>query len=132
MDQVLSDRLQEAEWESLMSGLSNGLILVRSNGEIAWMDDKTRRRVNGGLQNLDLPIRKSDGCSVDCFVTAVPVTINGERTIVCVIQEMNDRKEFGHDLLPLSKPSWPIRLVRSSISLKHCAKPPRCGRRHRI
>jgi len=99
MDQVLSDRLRETEWQSIIAALSNGLIFVRSDGEIAWMDEKTRRRVNGGLQNLDLPIRKSDGYAIDSFVTATTVTINGERMTVCVIQEMNDQKEFGSDLL---------------------------------
>jgi DNA-binding CsgD family transcriptional regulator len=99
MDQVLSDRLRETEWQSITAALNNGLILVRSNGEIAWMDEKTRRRVNGGLQHLDLPLRKSDGHEIDCFVTAAAVTINGERSVVCVIQEMNDQKELGYDLL---------------------------------
>lgn len=99
MDQVLSDRLRETEWQSIVAALGNGLILVRSNGEIAWMDERTRRRVNGGLQSLDLPICKSDGPEVDCFITAAAVTINGERTIVCVIQEINDQHEPGHELM---------------------------------
>lgn len=99
MDQVLSDHFSETEWQSIVAALSNGLIFVRSNGEVAWIDEKTRRRVNGGLQNLDLPIRNSVGSEIDCFITAATVTINGEQTILCIIQEVNEQREFGHDLL---------------------------------
>jgi DNA-binding CsgD family transcriptional regulator len=99
MDQVLSDRLRETEWQPIIAALSNGLIFVRSTGEIAWIDEKTRRRVNGGLQNLDLPIRKSDGCAIDSFVTVATVAINGEPMTVCVIQEISDQKEFGYAVL---------------------------------
>ncbi|HVV42977.1 MAG TPA: response regulator transcription factor [Nitrobacter sp.] len=99
MDQVVSGRLSETEWQPIIAALSNGLIIVRSNGEIAWMDEKTRRRVNGELQNLDLPLRKSAEGEIDCFVTVATVTIHGERSVVCVIQEMNDHQELGHELM---------------------------------
>lgn len=100
MDQVLSDRLRETDWESIIAALSNGLILVRADGEIVWMDEKTRRRVNGELQNLDLPLHKSDGsAAVDCFVTVARVTINGEASMVCAIQQTRDQKELGQDFL---------------------------------
>lgn len=99
MDQVLSDRLHGTEWQSIFAALSNGLILVRSSGEIVWMDEKTRRRVNGGLQNLDLPIRKSDGPHIDCFVAIARVTINGEPSVLCVVQETDEQTEFGYDLI---------------------------------
>lgn len=102
MDQVLSDRLHETGWESIIAALNNGLILVRTNGEIAWIDEKTRRRVNGGLQNLDLPIQKSDGSGMDCFVTVARVMINGEPLAVCAIQETSgqcEQRDFGHDFI---------------------------------
>ena len=41
------------------------------------MDEKTRRRVNGGLQNLELPLQKPEGSGIDCFVTIAAVAING-------------------------------------------------------
>lgn len=103
MDQVLSDRLHETKWESITAAIRNGVILVRSNGEIAWIDEKTRRRVNGGLQNLDLPIHKSDGSAMDCFVTVARVMINGEPSVICAIQETPERcepkQELEHDFI---------------------------------
>lgn len=100
MDQVLSDRLRETEWESVIAALSNGLILVRANGEIVWMDEKTRRRVNGGLQHLDLPLHKSAGsAAVDCFITIARVAINGDASAVCAIQETHEDRELGYDFI---------------------------------
>jgi len=103
MDQVLSDRLRETEWESIAAAMRNGVILARSNGEIFWMDEKTRRRVNGGLQNLDLPIRNPDVSAMDCFVTVATVMINGEPSVICAIQEMPEqcepKEEMEHDFI---------------------------------
>ena len=100
MDRVLSDHLRETKWESIIAALSNGLILVRSNGEIAWMDEKTRRRVNGGLQNLDLPLHRNDeSVALDCFVSIARVTINGEASVLCAIQETAEHKELSRDFI---------------------------------
>lgn len=97
MDHVMSDRLREEKWDSVIEALGNGLVFVRANGEIAWMDEKIRRRVNGELQNLDLPLQKSNG--PDCFVTVASVAINGVPQAVCVIQETSDENRNGRDLI---------------------------------
>jgi len=97
MDQVGSDAARENEqWEPITSALRTGVIVVDAGGQIVWIDDSTRRRMNGGLRNLPLPFHKSEVIAFDCFLTAVPVTINGEQSTVCVIQET---KEAGHDLV---------------------------------
>ncbi|HVX79043.1 MAG TPA: LuxR C-terminal-related transcriptional regulator [Bradyrhizobium sp.] len=99
MDHVLNDRLRGTELDVLAAALSNGLILVSANGEIVWMDEKTRRRVNGRLQSLDLPIRRSDSYCVDCFIAAVQVTINGKPLMVCAIQQTKGQKELDPDVI---------------------------------
>ncbi|MCA6115359.1 response regulator transcription factor [Bradyrhizobium sp. WSM 1738] len=97
MDQVASDDARDNDpWEPLASALRGGLIIADARGQIVWIDDDTRRRVNGGLQNLELPIRKSGATTIDCFVTSVDLTVNGEQSTVCVIQEVRDS---GRDLI---------------------------------
>jgi DNA-binding NarL/FixJ family response regulator len=46
--------------------------------------------MNGGSRNLTLPFHKSEVTAIDCFVAAVDVTINGEQSTVCVIQETKE------------------------------------------
>lgn len=97
MDNVVSDAAREAEqWKSITSALRTGLIIVDADGQIVWVDDTTRRRMNGGLSKLALPFERTKVTAIDCFLAAVDVTINGERAAVCVIQEA---KEPGRDLI---------------------------------
>jgi DNA-binding NarL/FixJ family response regulator len=97
MDQVVSDAARENEQlEPITSALRTGVIVVDAGGQIVWIDDNARRRMNGGLRDLALPIHKSEVTAIDCFLTAVDLTINGEQSTVCVIQET---KESGRDLI---------------------------------
>jgi DNA-binding CsgD family transcriptional regulator len=97
MDQAASDVVRENELqEQIASALSGGVIFVGCNGHIVWVDEGTRRRLNGGMKNIVLPIQKTDAPAIDCFVSAVPVTINGEQSTVCVIQETTAP---NHDLI---------------------------------
>ena len=97
MDQVVSDDARDnGRREQIASALSGGIILADADGQIVWMDEKTRRRVNGELQNLVLPLQKSDSIAIDCFVEAANLTINGEPSVVCLIQET---REANRDLL---------------------------------
>jgi DNA-binding NarL/FixJ family response regulator len=97
MGQVVSNAACEnAQWEPLTSALRSGVIVVDADGEIVWIDDNTRRRMNGGLSKLALPFQRSEVVAIDCFIATVPVTINGEQSAVCVIQET---KESSRDLI---------------------------------
>jgi DNA-binding NarL/FixJ family response regulator len=97
MDKVVSDAARENEqWKPMSSALRTGIIIVDADGQIVWIDDNTRRRMNGGLSKLALPFHKSGVTAIDCFLTAVDVMINGEQAAVCVIQET---KESGRDLI---------------------------------
>lgn len=92
----MSDARENGQLEPITSALRTGVIVVDAGGEIVWIDDNTRRRMNGGLRDLALPIHKSDVTAIDCFLTAVDLTINGEQSAVCVIQET---KDSGRDLI---------------------------------
>jgi DNA-binding CsgD family transcriptional regulator len=92
MDQeVLNNGARENERrQQIVSALKGGIILADADGQIVWMDEKTRRRVNGELEDLSLPACRSDAKSVDCFVEPASLTINGELSTLCVIQESRD------------------------------------------
>jgi DNA-binding CsgD family transcriptional regulator len=98
MDQVVSDFSPAPErLEQLVTALGSGIILVDADGNIVWMDATTRRRVNGGLQDLEIPT-PCDGGGLDCFVSRTKVPINGEQTLLCVIQETAVREQVGTNL----------------------------------
>jgi DNA-binding CsgD family transcriptional regulator len=88
MDQAASDVECENETQKqIASALSGGVILVDSDGHVVWVDEGTRRRLNGGLKTLALPVQRGGTPAIDCFVSAVPLILDGEQTVVCVIQE---------------------------------------------
>jgi DNA-binding NarL/FixJ family response regulator len=117
MDQVMSDRPRDNEGlERIVSALQNGFILVDPDGRILWMDEAARRRIDGGLQDLVLPVLKSAAPSIDCFLSVAEVTIDGKPTAVCVAQETVDKKESGHDIIAaieavMADTSWFTRAI---------------------
>lgn len=62
------------------------------------MDRAARRRVNGELTELALPLSRSGGEAVDCFIAPVDLTVNGEHLSLGVIQETAEQKQ-GSDLI---------------------------------
>ena len=93
-------RVRENEQlDRIVAALRRGVIVVDSQGDVTWIDDKTRRRVNGGLRSLTLPVPRSGTLAVDCFMTPVDVTIGGEVTQVCVIQQTAETRESERDLI---------------------------------
>jgi DNA-binding CsgD family transcriptional regulator len=86
--------------EAIADSLGGGVVLVGTGGDVVWMDRGMRRRVNGELGRLDLPLPRAPHRSVDCFATPVEFTVNGERMRVCVLQEAAvDHDREGQDLL---------------------------------
>jgi DNA-binding CsgD family transcriptional regulator len=72
-------------FEALARRSGAGMILVDETGEIRWMDDATRRSIDGQLQRLSLPLVR-DEHAVQCFLTTVKVMINGEPKELSVVQ----------------------------------------------
>jgi DNA-binding NarL/FixJ family response regulator len=129
MDQVVRDcsRANE-ELGQIASALGAGVILIDSDGQLVWMDEGTRRRVNGGMQSLVSSIRRSNGPAIDCFASAVDVTMNGGRRLVCVIQMVNDRKDDGRDLIAaieavIADTSWFTRTIVDKLRALRRAAP---------
>ena len=122
MDQVVRDcsRANE-ELGQIVSALGAGVILTDADGQIVWMDDAIRRRVNGGMQDLLASIRRSNRPAIDCVASAVDVTMNGKRSLVCVIRQADGREENRHDLIAaieavIADTSWFTRAIVDKLS----------------
>jgi DNA-binding CsgD family transcriptional regulator len=97
MDQVVSDRSRAKEsLERIVAALGGGIILIGSNREIAWIDEATRTRLNGGIEDLTMKLLTLDTSgSVSCCLSAHQMSINGEAVTVCIIEESADQAEPG-------------------------------------
>jgi hypothetical protein len=49
MDQVMKDAARNKELEKLAPALSDGAIFVDATGQIVWIDENLRRRLNGRI-----------------------------------------------------------------------------------
>jgi DNA-binding CsgD family transcriptional regulator len=116
MDQVVKDFVRDdEELKPIASALAGGGILVDATGQILWIDAGLRGRINGGLQNLVLPIKRSDRPAMDCFVTTVDVMIDNKPSAVCVIQQTADQKETWQFVAAIeaimADSSWLTRMI---------------------
>jgi DNA-binding CsgD family transcriptional regulator len=94
MDQVMNEHARDEErLGRITAAFKDGIVLVDGSGTIVWMDRAARRRVNGELRNLNLPLTKSDADSVECFISPVDITVNGEHLTLGVIQEAETPKQ---------------------------------------
>jgi DNA-binding CsgD family transcriptional regulator len=129
MDQVVNDRSHDEGIDEIVSALSGGIIFIDSAGRIAWMDDTTRRTINGGLHDLPLPVRKSARPEIDCFVSALDVALGGERKTLCVIQATANHKESGLDVVAaiesvMADTSWFTRTIIEKLkALRQAPRP---------
>ena len=97
MDQVLSDYARENERrEQVVSALNGGTILIDADDQILWVDEKTRSRLNGQLRDFASRVQESNAPAIDCVISPVTLTVNGEQTMVCVIRET---KRVNRDLI---------------------------------
>jgi DNA-binding CsgD family transcriptional regulator len=132
MDHVEGVYAPENDQERIRSAMQKGIIVVDAKGRIAWMDDATRRLVNGGLQDLALPIERTDGAALDCFISAVDVTINGKRTHLCVVQETAEAKAPELDVVAaiqavMADTTWFTRTVIEKVRALRLGKPADAG-----
>lgn len=94
MDRMPSERTREdARLDRIAAAFRDGIVLVDDKGAVVWMDRNARRRVNGELRALPLPLPRSDTGSVDCFISPVELAVNGERLCLGVIQETEVQKQ---------------------------------------
>lgn len=99
MNQVVSDDARENDrWTRLISALKSGLIVVNRDGKIAWMDENTRRRLNGHTSELDRALLKTGSDATECLLSPETVTVHGRSLPICIVREID-----GHDRETMSK-----------------------------
>jgi DNA-binding NarL/FixJ family response regulator len=82
----------------LVTALQSGVIFVDSSGDVRWVDEHTRRRVDGELTKLQLPIKKEQArVVVECMLAMVDIDVAGESRPLTVIQAV-DREADAPDL----------------------------------
>ncbi len=120
MTEVTHARPESEQLEKIASALDDGLVVVDANGEIVWVDDSTRRVINGGLQDLVFPLTRDGRLVLDGFLSVVEVTINGRRQNLCVLQQTADRRETSSDFIAaieaaLSDNGWFTRTIIEKV-----------------
>jgi PAS domain S-box-containing protein len=119
-----------------ITGYTESEIIGRSATELGlWRDPSTQRRLQqiiekeGGIQNFDLPLRAKDGSELDCLLSAESVTINDQPCVLCVMQDMTDRKRSEDELIAaietvMADTSWFSRtIVEKLAALRQTSRP---------
>jgi DNA-binding CsgD family transcriptional regulator len=118
--------------ERMTSALQSGLVFVDASGEILWVDEHTRRRVDGQLAKLRLPLKKADArVAIDCMLAAVDIEVAGESRLLTIVQAVE--REPGeldlHRILAaveevMSDSSWFTRPMLEKLKAALQAAPP--------
>jgi PAS domain S-box-containing protein len=128
--------LEVNEAFKIMTGFSEEEIVGRSAAELELWSDKTAQRQfeetiekTGSVRDLDLRLRAKDGALVDCLVSADTVTIHDERCVLCVMQDITDRKRSQDELVAaieavMADTSWFSRsVVEKLAALRQTSRP---------
>jgi PAS domain S-box-containing protein len=89
-----------------MIGHAREEIVGRSPVELgAWPDRAAQERFrqavvkDAGIHNIDVRLRGKDGSVFDCLLSAETVTINDQRCVLCVMQDITERKRSEEELV---------------------------------
>jgi PAS domain S-box-containing protein len=119
-----------------MAGFSEEEIVGRSAAELDVWSDKTAQRQfeqmiekTGSVRDLDLRVRAKEGALADCLVSADTVIIHDERCVLCVMQDITDRKRSQDELVAaieavMADTSWFSRsVVEKLAALRQTSRP---------
>ena len=118
--------------DQIVSALQSGLVFVDSSGAIVWVDDNTRRRIDGELGKLNLPLSKQDArVSLDCMLGIVDIEVAGEPRMLTVIQAVDGQPDAVdlHRILAaveevMADSSWFTRPMLEKLKAALQASPP--------
>lgn len=111
-----------------LSGYAKELVVGRSPLELRlWEDPLVQRNVGHLLEGqepiagVDVRIRTRDGSPVDCLLSAETITINDRRSILCVMQDITERKRSEADLITaietvMTETSWFSRTIVDKLA----------------
>jgi PAS domain S-box-containing protein len=92
-----------------------------------WADAKIYRELKerldalSELRNFDVSLRTQAGAGIDCLFSAEPVVIQGEACVLCVLQDITERKRSERDLIAaieavMKDASWFSRTVMEKLA----------------
>ena len=92
-----------------------------------WVDLKAERRFErelkraGMVRNFDGCLRAKDGSDLDCLISAEIVTIDGQASVLCTMQDITERRRSEKDLITaieaaMSDASWFTRGVLDKLA----------------
>jgi DNA-binding CsgD family transcriptional regulator len=132
MNQVVRDRLRADErLTRVAAALGRGVVLLDSNGRIAWMDKRIGARLNGAAEQFAEALRTLDGQStaLRCSLSAADVTVNGETLELCGLRELPEANDndSSFDLVSalenaLSDGSWFTRAIVDKLKAVYQAR----------
>lgn len=127
MTEMLKDPSSDERLNRVLDGLANGLIVVDVNGQIVWIDDNTRRQINGGLSELTFPLPQTES-PVTCTLSTLEIAIGDRHSTVCVLEQTRE-KESSQDLVAaieaiMSDTSWFTRTIVEKLKAWRQAKQP--------
>ncbi|MGE0239438.1 MAG: helix-turn-helix transcriptional regulator, partial [Parvibaculaceae bacterium] len=111
-----------------LTGYGEEEVIGRSATELhLWLDKAAQGQFEqtvektGGVRNLDLQLRTKDAAVIDCLVSADTVTIDDQLCVLCVMQDITDRKRSQDELVAaietvMSDASWFSRTVVEKLA----------------
>lgn len=92
-----------------------------------WADPQAYGRLEaelgrvGSVHNRDARLKTLDGAQIDCLVSADTVTINGQRCVLSVLQDISERKRTETELIKaveavMQDTSWFSRLLVEKLA----------------
>jgi PAS domain S-box-containing protein len=111
-----------------VTGYPDDQTLGKTTDEVGlWKDAKIYREIKARLdvqdeiRNLDISLRTHEGARIDCLFSAEPVTIQGEACVLCVMQDITERKRSEMDLIAaieavMKDASWFSRTVMEKLA----------------
>jgi PAS domain S-box-containing protein len=123
-----------------IAGYAEEEIVGRSAADLRLWTDRTAQRAfeqamerTGSVRNLDLQLRARDETLVDCLVSADTVTIHDDLCVLCVMQDITDRKRSQAELVTaiesvMTDTSWFSRsIVEKLAALRQTSRPSSSG-----
>jgi PAS domain S-box-containing protein len=110
------------------SGHAAEEVVGRSPAEIQlWESSASRKQLEqavektGSVRNLEIQLRTKDGELLDCLVSADTVSIHGQSCVLCVVQDITDRKRSEVELMTaievvMQDTSWYSRTVIEKLA----------------
>jgi DNA-binding NarL/FixJ family response regulator len=83
---------QQPTLASIVAALGHGLVVTDADGQVVWIDEATRRAVNGGLQALKDAASTQPATGLHCVLTTADIVKDGTPVPVCVVREIPNRE----------------------------------------